>query len=142
MDIRPSRRSRNVLVDMTPLIDVVFLLLIFFMVSTTFDKQTQLKVDLPEASAQAEESEQTKTIAITIDAKGNFYLDDQELVTHDVDTLKRALRKAAAERTDIPVAVTSDKQAPFQAIMMVMDAAGQLGLSHISFLAKALPTEE
>ncbi len=142
MDIRPSRRSRNVLVDMTPLIDVVFLLLIFFMVSTTFDKQTQLKVDLPEASAQVEQSEQTKTIAITIDAKGNFYLDDQELVTHDVDTLKRALRKAAAERTDIPVAVTSDKQAPFQAVMMVMDAAGQLGLSHISFLAKASPTEE
>ncbi len=136
MNIRPSRRSRNVLVDMTPLIDVVFLLLIFFMVSTTFDKQTQLKVDLPQASAQTEESEEVETIAVTIDAKGNFYLNDQELVTHDVDTLKRALKKAAAERTDIPVTVTSDKQAPFQAIMMVMDAAGQLGLSRLSFLAR------
>lgn len=142
MNIRPSRRTRNILVDMTPLIDVVFLLLIFFMVSTTFDKQTQLKVDLPEASAQAEENQEQKTIAITIDAKGNFYVDDQELVTHDVDTLKHALLKTAGERTDIPVSVTSDKQAPFQAVMMVMDAAGQLGLSHLSFLARAAEAEE
>ena len=142
MNIRPSWRSRNVLVDMTPLIDVVFLLLIFFMVSTTFDKQTQLKVDLPEASTQAEENQDQKTIAITIDAKGQFYLDDQELVTHDVDTLKRALQKAAADRTDIPVTVTSDRQAPFQAVMMVMDAAGQLGLSHLSFLARSSQVEE
>ncbi|HDK38499.1 MAG TPA: biopolymer transporter ExbD [Thiolapillus brandeum] len=141
MNIRPPRHSRNALVDMTPLIDVVFLLLIFFMVSTTFDKQTQLKVDLPEATAAAEEQEK-KTIAITIDAKGNFYLNDQELVTHDVPTLKRALQKAAAEQTDIPVMVTSDKQAPFQAVMMVMDAAGQLGLSRLSFLAKASLAEE
>jgi len=142
MNIRPSRRSRNVLVDMTPLIDVVFLLLIFFMVSTTFDKQTQLKVDLPEASAQTKEEQDLKTIAITIDARGQFYLDDQELVTHDVDTLKRALQKAAAGTTDIPITVTSDKQAPFQAVMMVMDAAGQLGLSHLSFLARSSEVEE
>ena len=142
MNIRSSRRSRNVLVDMTPLIDVVFLLLIFFMVSTTFDKQTQLKVDLPQASARVEENKEVETIAITIDAKGSFYLNDQELVTHDVDTLKRALKKAAAERTDIPVTVTSDKQAPFQAVMTVMDAAGQLGLSRLSFLARASQTGE
>lgn len=141
MNIRPARRSRSVVVDMTPLIDVVFLLLIFFMVSTTFDKQTQIKVDLPEANAQAEEKEKN-TIAITIDAKGNFYLDDQELVTHDVDTLKRALQKAAADRADVPVTVTSDKQAPFQSVMMVMDAAGQLGLSRLSFVARASKTEE
>jgi len=142
VNIRPSRRSRNILVDMTPLIDVVFLLLIFFMVSTTFDKQTQLKVDLPQASARAEESKEAESVAITIDAKGNFYLNDQELVTHDVDTLKRALKKAAAGRADIPVTVTSDKQAPFQAVMMVMDAAGQLGLSRLSFLARAAQAEE
>ncbi len=141
MNIRPARRSRNVLVDMTPLIDVVFLLLIFFMVSTTFDKQTQIKVDLPEANAQAEETEE-QVIAIIVDANGNFYLNDQELVTHDVDTLKRALKKAAGERTDIPLTVTSDKQAPFQSVMMVMDAAGQLGLSRLSFLARSSQTGE
>ncbi|WP_456448787.1 ExbD/TolR family protein [Thiolapillus sp.] len=137
MNIRPSRRSRSVLVDMTPLIDVVFLLLIFFMVSTTFDKQTAIKVDLPEASNQVDENKQPQHIAISIDAKGHYYLNDQELVTHDLATLKRALSKAAAENKEIPVIVTSDKQAPFQAVMTVMDAAGQLGLTHLSFLARA-----
>ena len=141
MNIRPSRRKRSVLVDMTPLIDVVFLLLIFFMVSTTFDKQTQIKVDLPEASNQAEENKETRTLAIAIDAKGHFFLNEQELVTHDLATLKRALGQAAGEHTDIPVIVTSDKQAPFQAVMTVMDAAGQLGLTRLSFLAKATSPE-
>ncbi|WP_456375286.1 ExbD/TolR family protein [Thiolapillus sp.] len=141
MNIRPSRRSRNVLVDMTPLIDVVFLLLIFFMVSTTFDKQTEIKVDLPEASNQTEENSKPEHVAISIDAKGHFYLNDQELVTHDLATLKRALGKATAGKDDLPIVVTSDKQAPFQAVMTVMDAAGQLGLSRLSFLARATAAE-
>jgi biopolymer transport protein ExbD len=141
MNTRPTRRSRRVLLDMTPLIDVVFLLLIFFMVSTTFDKQTAIKVDLPEASNRAEENKQPQHIAISIDAKGHFYLNDQELVTHDLATLKRALEKAAADNKVIPIVVTSDKQAPFQAVMTVMDAADQLGLTRLSFLAKATAAE-
>ncbi len=142
MNIRPHRHKRSVLVDMTPLIDVVFLLLIFFMVSTTFDRQSQLKVDLPEASATAEEAQEPDLIEVVVDSKGHFYLDDQELVTHDVATLKRALKKAAGGRTDVPVRVTSDRQAPFQAVIEVMDAAGQLGMSHLSFLTRASPSSE
>lgn len=142
MNIRPRRQRRNALVDMTPLIDVVFLLLIFFMVSTTFDRQTQLKVDLPEANAQEEENKEAESITVIIDAKGHLYLNEQELVTHDVDTLKRAMKKVAGERLDMPVQVTSDKRAPFQAVMMVMDAAGQLGMSRLSFLTRAPKTEQ
>ena len=142
MNIRPRRHKRSVVVDMTPLIDVVFLLLIFFMVSTTFDRQTQLKVDLPQASATAEEAEEPDVIEVTVDREGHFYLDDKELVSHDVETLKRALKKAAGGRSDVPVRVTSDRQAPFQAVIEVMDAAGQLGMSHLSFLTRASPTVE
>lgn len=137
MNIRPRRHKRNVLVDMTPLIDVVFLLLIFFMVSTTFDRQTQLKVDLPEASSTAEESQELRVIEVVVDARGHFYLDNQELVTHDLKTLKQALKKAAKGEADVPVRVTSDRRAPFEAVIMVMDAAGQLGMSHLSFLTRA-----
>ena len=137
MNIRPRRRSRNALVDMTPLIDVVFLLLIFFMVSTTFDRQTQLKVDLPQASASEEPAEEPKAIEVVVDRKGHFYIDDHELVTHDLATLRQALKKAAGGKTDLPVRVTSDRQAPFQAVITVMDAAGQLGMSHLSFLTRA-----
>jgi biopolymer transport protein ExbD len=135
MNIRSSGRQK-VTLDLTPLIDVVFLLLIFFMVSTTFDKQTQLKVALPEASEQAVENQEKDQIDITIDAQGHFYINDEELVTHDVDTLMRAMTKVAVDRTDMVVLVSSDKQAPFQAAIMVMDAVGQLGLSRLSFVAQ------
>lgn len=135
MNIRNSGRQK-VTLDLTPLIDVVFLLLIFFMVSTTFDKQSQLKVDLPQVSEQAEEDQEKDQIALTIDAKGHFYINDEELITHDLDTLKRALSKFSTERTDLPVLVSSDKQAPFQAAVMVMDAAGQLGLTRLSFVVR------
>ena len=138
MNIRSSGRQR-VTLDLTPLIDVVFLLLIFFMVSTTFDKQTQLKVDLPEASEQAAEDQEKDQIAITIDAQGHFYINDEELITHDLDTLMRAMTKISGDRTDLPVLVSSDKQAPFQAAIMVMDAVGQLGMSRLSFVAQQTP---
>lgn len=137
MNIRPIRRNRSALVDMTPLIDVVFLLLIFFMVSTTFDRQTQLKVDLPQAAAVAEEQKKARIIEVVVDRQGHFYLDNQELVSHDLETLKRALKKAAEGNVDIPIQVSSDRQAPFQAVIMVMDAAGQLGMSRLSFLTRA-----
>jgi biopolymer transport protein ExbD len=131
-----------VLVDMTPLIDVVFLLLIFFMVSTTFDRQTQLKVDLPKASATVEERQEPRVIEVVVDAAGHFYLDNQELVTHDVATLKQALKRAAGGETDIPVRVTSDRKAPFEAVIMVMDAAGQLGMNRLGFLTRATQPAE
>ena len=138
MNIRSSGRQK-VTLDLTPLIDVVFLLLIFFMVSTTFDKQTQLKVDLPEASEQTTEDQEKDQIAITIDAQGHFYINNEELITHDLETLMRAMTKISGDRTDLPVLVSSDKQAPFQAAIMVMDAVGQLGMSRLSFVAQQTP---
>ncbi len=137
MNIR-STGKQPLTLDITPLIDVVFLLLIFFMVSTTFDRQTQLKVNLPQASEQATEDLEKEQIFITIDAKGHFYINDEELITHDLDTLKRALTKLSEQRKDIPLLVSSDKQAPFQAAVMVMDAAGQLDLTRLSFVVRQL----
>ena len=135
MNLRP-RRPDHPRVELTPLIDVVFLLLIFFMVSTTFDKQTTLKVELPEAaSAVKEEDEKPERIEITIDAKGQFYVNELELVTHDLDTLRRTMAKIADGREDLPVIVSGDRNAPYQAAMTVLDAAGQLGLSRLSFVA-------
>jgi biopolymer transport protein ExbD len=135
MNLRP-RRPEPPRVELTPLIDVVFLLLIFFMVSTTFDKQTRLEVDLPEAETVAQPEQEPEQIAITIDVNGHFYVNDEELVRHDLDTLKATLRKIADGRDDLPVVISGDKAAPYQAAMTVMDAAGQLGLSRLSFVAR------
>ena len=135
MNLRP-RKAEPPRVDITPLIDVVFLLLIFFMVSTTFDKQTQLKVDLPEAGTVDTTEEAQKKIDITIDAQGHFYVNERELVKHDADTLRRSLGKLAGDATDLPVIVSGDRNAPLQSMMTVLDVAAQLGLSRLSFVAR------
>ena len=139
MNLRP-RRPEPPRVDITPLIDVVFLMLIFFMVSTTFDKQTQLKVNLPEASPQEQADEISDKIEITIDPEGQFYVNERELVKHDAETLRRALSKIAEGRKDLPVIVSGDRNAPLQSMMTVMDVAAQLGMSRLSFVARQAET--
>ncbi len=134
MNLRPQRRDQ-VSLDMTPLIDVVFLLLIFFMVSTTFDKQTAVKVDLPEAQSIAEKTQEDR-IMVVVDGRGHIYINDRELINNEVDTVKRTLLKIADGNRDIPVIVRVDKSAPFQAPMTVMDAAAQAQLSRLSFVAR------
>jgi biopolymer transport protein ExbD len=135
MNLRP-RRSEPPRVDITPLIDVVFLMLIFFMVSTTFDKQTQLKVELPSATTTDTSEKPVDKIEITIDAKGDFYVNERELVKHDAETLRRSMQKIADGRSDLPVIVSGDRNAPLQSMMTVLDVAAQLDLVHLSFVAR------
>jgi biopolymer transport protein ExbD len=141
VNLRP-RRSEPPRVDITPLIDVVFLMLIFFMVSTTFDKQTQLKVDLPEASAEEQVEQRPEQIDITIDARGQFYVDDRELVRHDAETLRRTLQRTADGRNDLPIVISGDRNAPLQSMMTVLDVAAQLGMARLSFVARQSPADD
>lgn len=136
------RRSRDeVGVDLTPLIDVVFLLLIFFMVSTTFIRETQLKIDLPEASGELQEIE-SDAIEITIDRRGDYAVNERLLVNNEMDTLLRALRELLAEREpSARVIITADASAAHAAVVRAMDAAGRVGLSRISITTRQ-PEEE
>lgn len=140
MNLRPRRREPP-RVDITPLIDVVFLMLIFFMVSTTFDKQTQLKVDLPEAGAVDTAEPPDKKIEITIDASGQFYLNERELVKHDAETLRHGIARIADGQTELPIIVSGDRNAPLQSMMTVLDVAAQLGMSRLSFVARQAETD-
>lgn len=135
MNLRP-RRVEPPRVDITPLIDVVFLMLIFFMVSTTFDKQTQLKVDLPQAQSSDSSESTPNKIDVTIDVNGHFYVNEKELVKHDAETLKRTLEKIADGHSDLPIIVSGDRNAPLQSMMTVLDVAGQLGMNRLSFVAR------
>ena len=136
MKLRQTRREDEPAVNLTPLIDVVFILLIFFMVSTTFDKQTQLKVELPSATTTDTREKPVEKIEITIDAKGDFYVNERELVKHDAETLRRSMQKIAEGRSDLPVIVSGDRNAPLQSMMTVLDVAAQLDLVHLSFVAR------
>jgi len=134
MNLRPHRKEPPE-VNLTPLIDVVFLLLIFFMVSTTFQKESQIKIELPEAQTQSTVESLPKVLDITIDADGRFFINQREVVSSDIDVIKQAIAKAVGDQKEIPVVITGDANASWQAIMKAMDAASQLGLVNMTFPA-------
>ena len=138
-----SHRGRHeASVELTPLIDVVFLLLIFFMVSTTFIRETQLKIDLPEAAGELQEIEE-EIIEITVDRLGEYAVNDRLLVNHELHTLVRALERVleAAGSTGSRLIITADANAAHQSVVRAMDAAGKVGLTRISITTQQ-PSEE
>ncbi len=118
-------------INLTPLIDVVFLLLIFFMVTTTFTRETQLEVSLPEASSAQTASQEQDRIDIVINADGQFRVNGQALVNAQVETLRRAVIELVGEERQIPYVITADAQTSHQAVVFAMDVAGQLGFSQL-----------
>ena len=118
-------------INLTPLIDVVFLLLIFFMVSTTFTKETHLEIDLPEASVEPVTANEGLSIDITIQVTGDYVINGQTLVNQQAVTLQRALKKVADGDNTLPLTITADANTPHQAVVRAMDVAGQLGFAQL-----------
>ena len=133
---RSAEEDANI--NLTPLIDVVFLLLIFFMVSTTFDTTSQLKIRLPEASAN-ETSEPPRKVTLLIDAKGVFYVNSRELTNSKSATLQAALERLMTNGK-LPIVIQSDAASPVQSLVTAMDVVGQLGLPQVS-IATTQPIE-
>ncbi len=119
-------------VDLTSLIDVVFLLLLFFMVSTTFDHQTVLQVDLPEASAVDVPIDRPETLELVIDANGLMFLNDRRLVDSKERTIKAAFNEVIGDDRDLPLILRADRETPHHFVVTVMDVAAQLGFSNLS----------
>lgn len=124
----------SVELNLVSLMDVVFILLLFFVVTTTFTRETQLKVDLPEAvsGTPPEPATEQKQLEIVIDVDGNFSLNGQALAQNNLDTLMAALDKESEGDNSLPVMISADGQSPHQAVVMAMDAAGKLGFSRLS----------
>ncbi|MBK1700819.1 ABC transporter transmembrane domain-containing protein, partial [Thiococcus pfennigii] len=134
MNLRP-RRSDTPEINMAPLIDVVFLLLIFFMATTTFKDDTRLAIELPQAQGEPAPAEEVRRLEIRIDRDGQFSVDGQAVVDRRPATLRQALVGALGERRDLPVLIEADARTPHQAVMTAMDVASRLGLVHIQFAA-------
>jgi len=134
MNFRRQRRER-VELSLTPMIDVVFLLLIFFMVTTTFEREATLKIELPEA--KGEQEIHPKVLEVVIDAEGRYYVGNRELVNTRLETLKRAMTQALRQGAKPVVVIVADRRTPHQAVIRVLDAARQLGLSRISFATRS-----
>jgi biopolymer transport protein ExbD len=131
--VKFRRKPReNVEINLASLIDVVFILLLFFVVTTTFTRETQLKVDLPEAaSGTPPEQTELKQLEVLIAADGSYSLNAKALLKSDLDSLMAALRKESEGDNSLPLIISADAQTPHQAVITAMDAAGKLGFAHL-----------
>lgn len=127
-----SDRKEELDVNITPLIDVVFLLLIFFMVSTTFERESEIEIVLPQAAANVVPADDF-ALEVTVDAEGTFYVNGKRVINSKIETLKKAMQEVAGDRKDPPIILSADAQTPHQAVITVMDAARQLGFVHLNF---------
>lgn len=124
----PRKAREPVDINLAPLIDVVFILLLFFVVTTTFTRETQLKVDLPEAVTGTPVEERfSQPLEILVGQDGRYAVNGKPLASSDLNALMGAMIEASAGQKDIPVTLSADGKAPHQAVVTAMDAASKLG---------------
>lgn len=139
MNFRSGKRD-NVDLDITPLIDVVFLLLIFFMVSTTFEHNSEINITLPGSSKEMTVAK-PDAVNVGLDSQGVVYINDKALANAQIETIKAALSEALVGLNEPPVIISADANATHQSVVRVMDAARQLGLVKITFATQELEEE-
>ena len=127
-------------VNITPLIDVVFLLLIFFMVTTTFNRETRLLVNLPEAKAETA-STQADQIEILVAREGTYSINGRNLINNRIETLIRGLEVESGGDRNLPVLLVADAEATHQSVVTAMDAIGQSGFTRLN-IATQHPVEQ
>ena len=137
MRIRDFREDDTPEINLIPMIDVVLCLIIFFVVTTTFDARSVLKLQLPQADGQPAEA-QSKALSVLVNAEGRYFIDDREALRTDVESLKQTLMEVAGTDRDRPVLLRADGRTPHQAVVTALDALGQLGFSRVS-IATAPP---
>ncbi|MCH8278207.1 MAG: biopolymer transporter ExbD [Proteobacteria bacterium] len=138
LNLRPRAQLE---VNLTSLIDVVFLLLIFFMVSTSFTKQSQIAIRLPEAASTAIIEEIPQRIEIMITETGTFLVNGRELINNRPETLRNALQKVSVGGDKMPMTISADANARHQHVVTAMDVAGRLGFTQISIATVNDPVE-
>lgn len=140
MNFGTSNEQDETAIELTPLIDVVFLLLIFFMISTTFTKETKLKINLPAASGDAE-VEQLSTLEVQVSEGSEYAISTNQdatgraLINSNRATLLKALSEYQ-ETDNLLLIIRADRKAPHDAVIRVLDVAQQLGLSNVTFATK------
>ena len=127
-----ARAKEQPEVNMTSLIDVVLLLLIFFMVSTSFVKQSQISIRLPQADSAAVVEEVPQQLDVMITEQGAFLVNGRELVNNRPETIRNALQKVSNGNTTLPLTISADANARHQFVVTAMDVAGKMGFVRIS----------
>lgn len=131
MNFRPVTQEEEPELNLIPLIDVLLMTLIFLVVTTSFSNEARLSVRLPEASAEVKEN--LPSLRVTIDAKGQFYIGDQQLLNATPEVLRNALMRAAGGNKDPLIVIHADAHTPHEAVIRVMDSARRLGFIRLTF---------
>ncbi len=125
----------DVTLNLTPLIDVVFLLLIFFMVTTTFKDEARLSIELPDANAEVIENLEDEYLKIQIESEGEYFLNGRELARSDLETLKRAvsawLSEQKLDQDQVIALIYADSNVAHQSVVTAMEAVGEVGLTKV-----------
>ncbi|HEY5849750.1 MAG TPA: biopolymer transporter ExbD [Lysobacter sp.] len=131
MRIRDHRAFEDGLeINLVPLIDVILVLIIFFVVTATFDARSVLKLELPRANGEPA-SDPSKALIVLVNADGRYFVDDREVLRSDVESLKATIAEVAGSDRDRPVMLRADARTPYQAVVTVYDALGQLGFRKV-----------
>ncbi len=131
MRIRDHRADDEPEINLIPLIDVILVLIIFFVVTTTFDARSVLKLELPQATGQPAEAQST-ALSVLVNADGRFFVDDREALRTDVESLKRTIADVVGDDRKRAVLLRADARTPHQSVVTALDALGQMGFREIS----------
>jgi biopolymer transport protein ExbD len=126
-------------INLTSLIDVVLLLLVFFMVTTSFVRESELAIRLPEVSESGDATAEPGSLVITVTSKGYYFVNGRALVDNRAATLRAAIAKLAPEGGGVRISITADAQASHQSVVTAMDVAGKLGFTDISIATISAP---
>ncbi|WP_312913312.1 biopolymer transporter ExbD [Stenotrophomonas sp.] len=131
MRIRDNRQQDEPHIDLVPLIDVILVLIIFFVVTTTFDARSTLQIQLPTASDQ-HSSAPPRSLSVLVNADGRYFINDQEVLRPDIESLKQTIAQLAGQDREQTVLLRADARTPYQAVVTAQDALGQLGFRRIA----------
>lgn len=130
LQTRPPEEPELSLVS---LIDVVLMLVIFFMVSTSFVHEAELNVQLPEAAIESAPSE-APPLELVVNQDGEYFLNGRALLASRPDVLRRAFEKVAGSRRNVPLTIRADARTTHQSVVTVMDVAGEMGFVNITIV--------
>jgi len=132
MNLKP-RRTEEPEINVVSLIDVVLLLVVFFMLSSNFSAEGRLRIRLPQANAQAADRSTEEVLVITVSASGAYLVNGRELVNSSPDTLRAAILKShAGSARNVPVTIRADGRASHQSVVTAMDVLGRLGFTQMN----------
>ena len=136
MNFQRGREKEHLEINLVPMIDVMLVILIFLMITTTYSKYTELQINLPAADAD-QQLERSNEIAVLVDARGQYVVNRAPVPFVSIEQLAGELKRAAGAAAEPVVVVSADASATHQSVVRVMEAARAAGLQHITFTAQA-----